>query len=161
MAAAGSGLGAAGFIVFDDSADLVAVAAGVSRFLAVESCGQCTPCKLDGRTISEVLARLCHHEPRADDADRLRVCLDSVVVGARCYLATQHQRVVASILELVPDLFAAHDTDAIEPVEPALIAPIVDLVAGTATLDERQAAKQPDWTFDEADSGKSPADLIE
>jgi hypothetical protein len=62
---------------------------------------------------------------------------------------------------LVPDLFAAHDTDAIEPVEPALIAPIVDLVAGTATLDERQAAKQPDWTFDEADSGKSPADLIE
>jgi NADH:ubiquinone oxidoreductase subunit F (NADH-binding) len=161
MAAAGSGLGAAGFIVFDDTADLVAVAAGVSRFLAVESCGQCTPCKLDGRTISEVLARLCRHEPRDDDPDRLRACLDSVVVGARCYLATQHQRVVGSILELVPDLFAAHDVDAVEPVEPALIAPIVDLVAGTATLDERQATKQPDWTFDAEDSGKSPADLIE
>ncbi len=161
MAVAGSGLGAAGFIVFDDSDDLVAVAAGVSRFLAVESCGQCTPCKLDGRSISEVLARLCHHEPRDDDADRLRTCLDSVVEGARCYLATQHQRVVASILELVPDLFASHDTEVVEPVEPALIAPIVDLVAGTATLDERQAAKQPDWTFDDEDSGKSPADLID
>ena len=29
--------------------DMAAVAAGVSRFLAVESCGQCTPCKQDGR----------------------------------------------------------------------------------------------------------------
>jgi NADH:ubiquinone oxidoreductase subunit F (NADH-binding) len=161
MAAAGSGLGAAGFIVFDDTDDLVAIAAGVSRFLAVESCGQCTPCKLDGRSISEVLTRLCHHEPRDDDPDRLRACLDSVVEGARCYLATQHQRVVGSILALVPDLFAAHDTEVVEPVEPALIAPIVDLVAGTATLDERQAAKQPDWTFNEEDSGKSPADLID
>jgi NADH:ubiquinone oxidoreductase subunit F (NADH-binding) len=161
MAAAGSGLGAAGFIVFDDTADLVAVAAGVSRFLAVESCGQCTPCKQDGRAISEVLARLCQDEPEVDDADRLRASLDAVVVGARCFLATQHQRVVASILELVPDLFAAHDAVVAEPVEPALIAPIVDLVAGTATLDERQAAKQPDWSFDEVDSGKSPADQIE
>ena len=64
MAAAGSGLGAAGFIVFDDADDLVAVAAGVSRFLAVESCGQCTPCKQDGREISEILARLGRNEPR-------------------------------------------------------------------------------------------------
>ena len=40
MRSVGSGLGAAGFIVFDDSADLIAVAEGISRFLAVESCGQ-------------------------------------------------------------------------------------------------------------------------
>ena len=45
----------AGFIVFDDADDLVAVAAGVSRFLAVESCGQCTPCKQDGLEIAEIL----------------------------------------------------------------------------------------------------------
>ncbi len=37
----GSGLGASGFIVFDDHADFAAVAHGVARFLAVESCGQC------------------------------------------------------------------------------------------------------------------------
>ena len=45
------------FIVFDDETDLVAVAAGVSRFLAVESCGQCTPCKQDGLAITDALAR--------------------------------------------------------------------------------------------------------
>jgi NADH:ubiquinone oxidoreductase subunit F (NADH-binding) len=161
MAAAGTGLGAAGFIVFDDADDLVAVAAGVSRFLAVESCGQCTPCKQDGREISEILVRLGHNEPEADDADRLRACLGTVVDGARCYLATQHQRVVTSILELAPERFAAHDTALADPVEPALIAPLVELTDEAVELDARQAAKQPDWSFDEVDSGQSPADRID
>jgi NADH:ubiquinone oxidoreductase subunit F (NADH-binding) len=161
MAAAGTGLGAAGFIVFDDADDLVAVAAGVSRFLAVESCGQCTPCKHDGREISEILVRLGHNEPEADDADRLRTCLSTVVEGARCYLATQHQQVVTSILELDPDRFAAHDTGLADPVEPMLIAPIVEFTDEAVELDVRQAAKQPDWSFDEVDSGQSPADRID
>ncbi len=47
MAAIGSGLGSAAFIVLDDTVDMTAVAAGVARFLSVESCGQCSPCKLD------------------------------------------------------------------------------------------------------------------
>jgi NADH-quinone oxidoreductase subunit F len=161
MEAAGSGLGAAGFIVFDDSDDLVAVAAGVSRFLAVESCGQCTPCKQDGREISEILVRLGRNDTDGDDPERLHACLDTVVEGARCYLATQHQRVVQSILDLAPDWFAGHDTAALEPVEPVLIAPIVDLSAGAVELDHRQATKQPDWSYGDLDSGKSPADLID
>ena len=46
--------------------DLVAVAQGVSRFLAVESCGQCTPCKQDGLAIAELLSavlQLRRHRP--------------------------------------------------------------------------------------------------
>src|SRR5690606_13324116 len=39
--AIGSGIGSAGFIVYDDTACMVAVAHLFSRFLAVESCGQC------------------------------------------------------------------------------------------------------------------------
>src|SRR5439155_27112977 len=58
LAAVGSGLGSAGFIVLDDAVDMTAVAAGASRFLAVESCGQCTPCKQDGLQIADRLARL-------------------------------------------------------------------------------------------------------
>ncbi len=52
LARLGSGLGTAGFIVFDDETDLIAVAHGVARFLAVESCGQCVPCKDDGLAIA-------------------------------------------------------------------------------------------------------------
>ena len=57
LAAIGSGLGSAGFIVFDDEDDLVAEAAGVSRFLAVESCGQCTACKQGGLALERASGR--------------------------------------------------------------------------------------------------------
>jgi NADH-quinone oxidoreductase subunit F len=45
LAAIGSGLGSAGFIVYDDTRSMLAVARSVSRFLYVESCGQCRACK--------------------------------------------------------------------------------------------------------------------
>jgi NADH:ubiquinone oxidoreductase subunit F (NADH-binding) len=45
MRQAGSGLGAGGFAVFDDSACMVQAAWRYSRFLFVESCGQCPACK--------------------------------------------------------------------------------------------------------------------
>ena len=44
----GSGLGAGGFFVLDEQTDVAAVAYAATRFLAVESCGQCEPCKRDG-----------------------------------------------------------------------------------------------------------------
>lgn len=57
MAAVGSGLGSAAFIVLDDTVNTAALAAGVARFLAVESCGQCSPYKLD---VDASLAGLSH-----------------------------------------------------------------------------------------------------
>src|SRR5262249_51466590 len=51
MAEIGSGLGTGGYFVFDEQTDLVAVAHAAARFLAVESCGLCEPCKRDGLTI--------------------------------------------------------------------------------------------------------------
>ena len=56
----GSGLGAAGFVVYDDTADMVAVAAELTRFLAVESCGQCPPCKRGSMELTEILTRIAH-----------------------------------------------------------------------------------------------------
>ncbi len=58
MAAAGSGLGAAGFLVLDDTASMVEVARELSRFLYVESCGQCPACKLGTGAITDLLATL-------------------------------------------------------------------------------------------------------
>src|SRR3954469_24311944 len=62
LAGIGSGLGSAGFIVLDDSVDMAAVAAGVSRFLAIESCGQCTPCKQDGLQLADLMDRVCRSD---------------------------------------------------------------------------------------------------
>ena len=161
MRAAGSGLGAAGFIVFDDTADLVAVAAGVSRFLAVESCGQCRHCKDDGLVLSGILHRLAASELHGRDREELTTRLAIVDEGARCNLATQQQVVVGSIVDRYPDLVEAHATGAVAGVEPLAVAELREVADGRAELDEAQRTKQPDWTHDDVDSGQWPADRLD
>jgi NADH:ubiquinone oxidoreductase subunit F (NADH-binding) len=161
MQAAGSGLGAAGFIVFDDADDLVAVAAGVARFLAVESCGQCRHCKDDGLALSGLLEQLAESRASARDVDQIGALLDLVADGARCNLATQQQVVVGSVLRLFPDAVQAHVDHALAATEPVYIAAIADLVDGRVVLDEDQRTKQPDWSHDAVDSGQWPADRLD
>ncbi len=160
LRAAGGGLGAAGFLVFDDTTDPVAIAAGVAEFLAIESCGQCVPCKRDGLALAALLRDTL--TARADDGTlaAVRDRLATVADGARCNLASQQQVVLGSLLDLFPDAFLA-DADAASPVEPVLIAPIDDIVDGVARLDPRQASKQPDWTHDPVDSGQWPANRLD
>jgi NADH-quinone oxidoreductase subunit F len=158
LAAAGGGLGSAGFIVFDESTDMTAVAAGVSRFLAVESCGQCTPCKQDGLAVSDALARLCRGEADGGELPLVRDRLTTITDGARCNLAQQHQVVVGSILERFAGEVEAHAEGSAEAVEPMLIAELVSIEGGAAVVDERFAAKQPDWTYDDVWSGETPVD---
>ena len=163
MDAAGSGLGSSGFIVFDGSDDLVAVAHGVAQFLAVESCGQCTPCKQDGLAIAELLGRFAASDATDHDVDELATRIETVTDEARCFLAHQQQRVANSLLALFPEALARHlDTapDQAPPATPVLIAPLTRLAGGVAEFDEAQATKQPDWSHDETDSGTAPVDRL-
>ncbi|HEY4375637.1 MAG TPA: NADH-ubiquinone oxidoreductase-F iron-sulfur binding region domain-containing protein, partial [Acidimicrobiales bacterium] len=160
VAAAGSGLGAGSFYVLDDASDPVAVAQGVSRFLAVESCGQCSPCKQDGKAVSVSLDRLRRSDPGPRDLDDIASRLDTIARGARCSLATQHQVVVQSLIALFPRAFQDHASRALAPSDPVLIAEVVDLVGTQLVLDEAHAGKQPDWTFAAQDSGASPAERL-
>jgi len=161
MARAGSGLGAAGFIVFDDATDLAAVAAGVSRFLAVESCGQCTPCKQDGLALAGLLARVAAGVGNDYDLAGIADRTSTVADEARCFLAHQHQRVIDSILRLFPDALRRHVDQATAAAIPVPIVPILDLAAdGRFELDLSQLTKQPDWSFDADDSGKSPVERL-
>jgi NADH:ubiquinone oxidoreductase subunit F (NADH-binding) len=160
MRAIGSGLGAAGFIIFDDATDLVAVAHAVARFLAVESCGQCTPCKQDGLAISDALDRVRRSDAKVDDLDVVERRLRTVTDGARCALAQQQQTVVGSVLRLFPDAFRAHARNEVPGAPREVIAEIVDIVDGVARLDEHHLEKQPDWSYDAVDSGQAPADRL-
>jgi NADH:ubiquinone oxidoreductase subunit F (NADH-binding) len=160
MAAAGTGLGAAGFIVFDDTVDPVAIAEGVSRFLAVESCGQCTPCKSDGLIVAGQLDRLRRTDTDGLDLQQVDDCLATITDGARCFLAHQHQQVVSSLLELFVDDVRRHAERRAEPAARVTIAPLIDLVDGEAIVDPTQATKNPDWTHDRPDSGRTPVDRL-
>jgi NADH:ubiquinone oxidoreductase subunit F (NADH-binding) len=155
--AAGTALGSASLIVLDTEDDPVAVASGISRFLAVESCGQCTPCKGDGLAIASILDRLRRSEPDAGDLDDLPSLVSTVSTEARCALAGQHEAVIGGLLALFPDAVAGHADGSILGAERFPFAPVADLEGDIFRLDDRQLAKQPDWTYDETDSGTWPA----
>jgi len=147
MEAIGTGLGAAGFVVYDDTTSMVEVAQLISRFLYVESCGQCPACKLGTGAITDILDELATGEATLDDLDDVAYRLERVTDGNRCYLPVEERRVVSSIMKAFPeDVADALDGGPIK--RRGLVLPkIVDLRDGTVTYDEAQARKQPDWTY--------------
>ena len=149
MEAIGTGLGAAGFMVFDETTSMVEVAQLISRFLYVESCGQCPACKLGTGAVTDHLDDLMAGEATVDDLDVVAYRLDTVTDGNRCYLPVEERRVVASILQAFPqDVAAALAGEGLE--RRGLVLPkIVDLADGTVVYDESQSRKQPDWTYGE------------
>ena len=141
MEAAGSGLGSAGFIVFDDRTDPTELALAVSRFLWVESCGQCPPCKLGCEQVTATLESLLVGEGTVDDLVVLKARLATVTDAARCYLPTQEQRVVASLLPAIAD--PSHRGT----LRNLAVTKLVDLADGRFVSDERQRFKLADWTY--------------
>ena len=162
MAAAGSGLGSVGFIVLDDASDPVAVVAGASRFLAVESCGQCTPCKQDGLTLASLLDGACHGRSRTTDV--VAAIAEAASTGGR-RSALQPRRAAPGCScgrssTRSPTAVQAHVDGTAEAAEPGVVAELVDIRDGEAVVDIRHRDKQPDWTFDEQDSGVAPVDRL-
>ena len=158
MARIGSGLGSAGFIVLTEGDDMVAAVAGASRFLAVESCGQCTPCKRDGLSLSDLLTKLTKNEATIDDVEAIRSLSKTVSDEARCSLAAQHEAIVTSLFDQFGSEVGAHMNQEAEPSEPMLVAELLNVRDGQATLDASRENKQPDWTYGGSDSGKTPVE---
>ena len=151
MAEAGSGLGAGGYIVYDDSACLVEVATTLSRFLFVESCGQCPPCKLGTGEITRILERIRTGKGAESDLGEIEKRLRFVADGNRCYLPVQEQVMISSVLRSFPEDVAAHLEGWCPSQRTEIPVPkVVDIADGIVTYDERQGRKRPDWTYDDA-----------
>ncbi len=65
------GLGTAGVIVMDEDTDIVAVARNCARFFALESCGQCTPCREGTGWMYQILQRIEAGDGTTKDLDLL------------------------------------------------------------------------------------------
>jgi len=66
-----SGLGTAAVIVMDQSTDVVAAIARLSKFYKHESCGQCTPCREGTGWMWRVMERLVIGDASIDEIDTL------------------------------------------------------------------------------------------
>ncbi len=153
LEAAGSGMGAAGFLVLDDTASMVEVARVLSGFLYVESCGQCPACKLGCGAVTEGLDRLGAGLAQPEDVETIAYRLATVTDGNRCYLPVQEQRVVGSIITAFADEVNAALDGTPLPDRGEVVPKLVELADGEATYDLHQAHKRPDWTYDDAAGG--------
>ncbi|MDP9073348.1 MAG: SLBB domain-containing protein [Actinomycetota bacterium] len=154
MAKIGSGLGSVGLMVYDESACMVELAQVFSRFLYVESCGQCPACKFGTGEITAYLERLVSLQADDRDIETIAARLGSVADGNRCAIPLEERALISSFLRCFPEEFAdhlegrpcsgRHDLD---------LPKIVDIVDGVATYDAHQRYKRPDWTYAEPGSG--------
>ena len=146
----GSGLGSAGFVVYDDSVCIVEVARLFSRFLWVESCAQCPACKHGTGEITRHLDRIERGEGHEGDLEGIASYTDSVTDGQRCALPTGEALLIRSLLNRFEDEFRAHLGRPCPGERRVSFPKLTDFDGTTQTfvLDEGYARKGPDWMRD-------------
>jgi NADH-quinone oxidoreductase subunit F len=152
MRAVGSGLGAGGFAVFDDTACMVCATSLYARFLHVESCGQCPPCKLNSAEIVDLLTALDAGHGSERELEVLMVRARGVTDGQKCALPTGTSLLVQSALQLFPEEFRAHAGRGCPRPRELAFHKIVDWDRERFRFvyDPEYARKRPDWTYAEA-----------
>ncbi len=111
LEAVGSGLGSGGMIVYDDLSCVVGAAAVLSRFLAVESCGQCPPCKLGTGALTDRLDALENGNGGERLLDELNAWLSRVTDANRCGLGAGERALVSGLMRHFPEVVVEHVRD--------------------------------------------------
>jgi NADH-quinone oxidoreductase subunit F len=147
---AGTGLGSGGFIVYDTSRDVVQVVAMLSRFLAVESCGQCLPCKLGNGEVYKRLERLVNGEGTRGDIEEIAKRCHTMTDGNRCFLPVGAAYTVGSTLDAFPEAFAARIGSPSPPEVAVDVPKIVDLEhsTGEVRFDPEYLRKNSNWSYE-------------
>lgn len=103
----GSFLGAGGIMVFDNSRDMMKVAAEAMHFFAHESCGKCFPCRIGTQRLSERLS--LEAGPRDHGSWVAEVSDISTVMQklSACGLGIAAPLIPQSLMKYFPDLVAA------------------------------------------------------
>ena len=108
MGAVGTGLGSGGFVVYDDSACIVRATLAFSRFLYVESCGQCPACKHGTGSITDLLERIDRGEGSEADVETILARALTVTDAQRCALPTGETLIAQSAIQVFGSEFAEH-----------------------------------------------------
>ena len=98
-------VGHGGFVVFDDTVDMAAMARFAMEFCAVESCGKCTPCRIGSTRGVEIIDRILAGTHRDANLDLLTELCDTMVDGSLCGLGGMAPFPVRSALKHFPEDF--------------------------------------------------------
>jgi NADH-quinone oxidoreductase subunit F len=103
--AAGTFLGAGGMIVLDETVDAVEVAHNIERFLAHESCGQCTPCREGSFWNEEILERLLDGKGTPEDVPNMTRVGENITGKVICALGDTVGMVTRAYMSKFPEDF--------------------------------------------------------
>jgi NADH:ubiquinone oxidoreductase subunit F (NADH-binding) len=102
---AGSGLGTAGVIVYEEGRNAAQIVKELLDFYGVESCGRCAPCRIGAVKMKEIVGRLLAGEGEDGDLEKLRQIGRASVIASTCGMGQAFPLPVLSALELFRDDF--------------------------------------------------------
>lgn len=108
-------VGHAGIVVFDDTADMLALARFAMEFCAIESCGKCTPCRIGSTRGVETIDRIA-----GGDLEAIPILTDlcnTMKWGSLCALGGFAPYPVMSALTHFPDDFTGRNAARVEAAE--------------------------------------------
>jgi NADH:ubiquinone oxidoreductase subunit F (NADH-binding) len=149
MRQVGSGLGSAGFAAFDDSACMVRAAHLYSRFLYVESCGQCPACKFGTGETTRLLAEVESEGGSAQVLESILIRAKGSTDGQKCALPTGESLLIQSLAQVFADEFRSHIGHVCPLPRDLTFHKIIDWDGATERFvyDQNYEWKQPDWTY--------------
>src|SRR5690606_34630935 len=113
---AGSSLGCAGFMVMDDTTDVIEAVLNLSHFYSHESCGQCTPCREGGHWIEKVFRRIAAGEGKPGDLELIDDLCDHIRGHTICAFGDTMVLPYRSFIRKFQDRFRARISEAVRGV---------------------------------------------
>jgi NADH-quinone oxidoreductase subunit F len=112
VAKAGSLLGTAAIMVFDETVNIVPAVLRFTEFYAHESCGKCTPCREGTFWLVQILERFVHGRGTVEDFDTMLDTCDNIFGRAFCALGDGAVSPIVSSIQYFKDDYLALLPDA-------------------------------------------------
>ncbi|MHB0869313.1 MAG: NADH-quinone oxidoreductase subunit NuoF [Chloroflexota bacterium] len=111
LSSAGATMGSGGMIVVDDDTCMVEFAKFFLTFAHAESCGQCTPCRIGGKRMLEILTRISEGRGTMADLDQIDLLARTMADSSLCALGQLTPSPTLSSLRHFREEFIAHIVD--------------------------------------------------
>ncbi|MGD9628656.1 MAG: NADH-quinone oxidoreductase subunit NuoF [Pyrinomonadaceae bacterium] len=105
LVAGGSSVGSGGFIVMDESVDVVESTKNLSEFYKHESCGWCTPCREGTDWLVKIFDRITSGGGRSEDVQLMLDICDNIEGKSFCPLGDAAAWPIQSAIKNFPDDF--------------------------------------------------------
>ncbi len=107
----GSMMGSGGMIIMDEDDCIVDVTKFYLGFSVDESCGKCSPCRIGGRSLYNILDRITKGEGELEDIEKMKEIGKAMKKASLCGLGQTAPNPILSTLNYFEDEYLAHIKD--------------------------------------------------